>query len=142
MDLTGVRVLVVDDHEDSLDIEQELLEWAGAEVVICRTSDEARAAWEEGGFDVVVTDLCIPDRGGGELLRSMRATGDTTPALALSSWPDGFEREANAAGFDRFLEKPVATEVLIQTVGELAGVEEEPPVARRRGVRHGATSAP
>lgn len=142
MDLTGLRVLVVDDHQDSLDIEQELLEWAGAEVVVCRTSDEARAVWREGGFDVIVSDVMIPDRGAGELLRAMRAEGDTTPALALSSWPDGLEREALAAGFDRFLEKPVATDVLIRAVGELAGREPDARDVRPRRARHSATPTP
>lgn len=120
LELTGLRVLVVDDHPDSLDIEQEILDWAGADVVVTRSAKEARAAWKPGGFDVIVGDLRRVDHGAGALVPRLRAAGDDTPALALSGFPQIDEACARGLGFDRFLGKPVASEVLVDTVRELA----------------------
>lgn len=120
LQLSGVRVLVIDDHPDRLDIEQEILDWAGADVVVARSRREASAAWKTGPFDVVVGDLSRADRTAGALVGRLRAAGDHTPALALSGAPEIDEACARGLGFDRFLEKPIASEVLVDTVRDLA----------------------
>lgn len=103
--LKGVRVLIVDDHGDSLEMFMEALDFCGASVLGASSAREA--ATRLGGVDVVVTDLVMPDRDGIWLLEQVRGLPRRIPVLAISGIAVAHDTRVAAAGFDRVLLKPV-----------------------------------
>ena len=127
-DLSGVRVLVVDDDEDALESMATLLTSCGASVT---TAGSARGALdvlrrEEARQDVLVSDLSMPDLDGYALLRAIRAASPagvaSLPAIAVTAYASPMERElSSAAGYRLHLSKPVDERVLVAAVADLGG---------------------
>jgi CheY-like chemotaxis protein len=120
--LEGVRVLVVDDNADQLDILRDLLGHAGARVETARTAQEAFDAIQAALPDVLVSDLEMPHATGYALIRRIRATakGKDLPALAMTAYFEDEHREkALAAGFTAWLSKP-AMDSIVSVVARLA----------------------
>ncbi len=121
--LLGVAVLVIEDHEDTLDLFTLLLEEAGARVLPAPSCQRALGQLEGQTVDVIVSDLAMPGTDGWECIRRVRARPDANaicPALAVSgnaSMDDA--GRSQAAGFDAHLSKPVDPDVLISKVIEL-----------------------
>jgi two-component system CheB/CheR fusion protein len=118
------RVLLVEDDRQSADALQVLLETEGLEVTQASSSLEALEAAQRGGFDVVLTDLAMPDMDGHALLQALRRDPRTArvPVLALS----GLARPADVQraldqGFRVHLGKPVSLERLLAALGEVFG---------------------
>jgi signal transduction histidine kinase/ActR/RegA family two-component response regulator len=121
--LAGRRVLVVDDHEDTLRGIGVALEGAGADV---RCVGSARLALEQiGSFDphAIVSDLAMPEMDGFDLVRSVRAgegAHRAVPAIAVSAYASREDRErALAAGFQDHLPKPVDIPRLVDAIVRL-----------------------
>ena len=123
--LKGVRVLVVDDDPESLDVSAMVLRVAGAEV---RTATgpfgayEVIATWQP---TVVLTDLAMPGEDGFMLFRALRATfgerGVTVPIAAFTAYGTTENRaRALQAGFDLYLTKPIDPRQLTNAVAEMA----------------------
>jgi len=123
-DLSGLRVLVVDDEPDTLDLLRRVLGDSQAQVAAAPSVECALATL--GGFEphVLISDVSMPGRDGYELIREVRATAsaEQLPAAALSAYarPDDAER-ARAAGFQVHLPKPIEPDVLVKVVPRLAG---------------------
>jgi CheY-like chemotaxis protein len=123
--LRGVRVLVVDDDVESLEISATMLREAGAEV---RTASSAFVASDLAGAwspDVVLTDLAMPGEDGFMLLRAMRTAFARrrahVPVIAVTAYGTADTRvRAIRAGFDRCLTKPVDPFELTRAVAEAA----------------------
>jgi two-component system CheB/CheR fusion protein len=121
--LSGMTVLVIEDHEDTLDLFTLLLEEAGARVLSASSCQRALGHLEGRTVDVIVSDLAMPGTDGWECIRRVRARPDGNaicPALAVSgnaSMDDA--GRSRAAGFDEHLSKPVDPDVLISKVLEL-----------------------
>jgi CheY-like chemotaxis protein len=114
-----VRVLVVDDHGDTLEMMRILLERRGFAVDVADGLAEARRVVERRSPDVIVSDVCLPD-GSGLELRDVRAAGGPR-LIALTGMANAGDRdEALRAGFDRHMAKPVDPERLAQAILELA----------------------
>jgi CheY-like chemotaxis protein len=121
--LDGLRVVVVDDNADQLDILRDLLTHAGAQVEIARTAQEAFDAVQAAPPDVLVSDIAMPHATGYALIRRIRATrqGRDLPALAMTAYYEDEHREkALEAGFTAWLSKP-AMEAIVSVVARLAG---------------------
>jgi PAS domain S-box-containing protein len=124
--LVGLRVLLVDDDEDAMEMLAAFLGHSGAEV---STAVSAAAALKELGvraFDVIVSDIAMPVVDGYELMRRVRALdeacGGQTPAVALTAYAgDGDRAQALRAGYQRHLSKPVEPRELLQIIADLAG---------------------
>ena len=103
--LEGLRVLLVDDHLDTLDLLAQALAHQGAVVVTARS---ARLALDVAGpFDAVVTDFLMSGEDGVWLLRQLRARGVTAPVVALSGMSMAHSHALASADFARVLLKPV-----------------------------------
>jgi CheY-like chemotaxis protein len=114
--LTGVRILLAEDHPDMQLAIRLALESEGATVVGARDGIEAVDTLRSGGFDVVLMDLRMPKLDGLQATRSLRREGCAVPVIAISADPESMGRpDAVAAGCDDFLSKPFA-------VGDLVGV--------------------
>jgi CheY-like chemotaxis protein len=123
--LDGVRVLLVDDEPDAIDLAATILRAHGAEVLAAASTEEALRIFEQHRPAVVVSDLGMPGRDGFDLLRSIRslpeAAGAYVPALALSAYARPEEREtAIRAGFDEHVAKPFGSADLVAAVSRIA----------------------
>lgn len=111
------RVLIVEDNADASDVLRMLLEVEGHQVDIAGDGHAGLALALEGRFDAIVCDIGLPGLDGLELMTRLRAAQlDARPlTIALSGYGQPQDRErALAAGFDRYLVKPVAPGVLIE----------------------------
>jgi PAS domain S-box-containing protein len=115
--LKGVRVLVVEDDRDSLELLRVVLEGAGAKVT---ATPSARDALDTGeAFDVIVSDIGMPEMDGYTFIRSIRTreVGSKVPAVALTAYARPEDaRRAMRAGFQEHLSKPIAPSALIDIV--------------------------
>jgi CheY-like chemotaxis protein len=125
--LRGVRVLVVDDNLDHLDIMDALLRQAGAWVETARSAQEAFDRFQADPPAVVVSDLAMPEGTGYQLIRQIRTAlvGNTTPVIAVTAFGDREIREkALAHGFDEWVAKP-ASDAIVRTVARVASARRE-----------------
>jgi PAS domain S-box-containing protein len=123
-DLGGVRVLVVDDAPDERELFCEILSRAGAVVETAESTASALRAVDRMRPDVIVSDIAMPDEDGYILIRKLRAHGDpriaATPAVAVTAHARTEDRQnAIAAGFQRYVSKPVQPKHLVRAVGAL-----------------------
>jgi two-component system CheB/CheR fusion protein len=112
-----LRILVVEDHGDTADMIVEMLQLDGHAVQSARDVTTAREFCTRSTFDVLVSDLGLPDGTGLDLMRHLRSGGHVMPAIALSGY--GMERDirqSRAAGFDAHIVKPVDVDRLLQTI--------------------------
>jgi CheY-like chemotaxis protein len=124
-DLTGVRVLVVDDEVDARELFAMVLESCGAAVTIAASAAEAFAALRRERPDVLVSDIGMPGEDGNSLIRRVRALaaseGGATPAVAVSAFAGAEHRaRALASGFDLHVAKPFEPVALVAVVRRLA----------------------
>ncbi len=123
--LVGLRVLVVDDEADTLELLSVILEHSGASVTGVTSASAALAALDETRPDVIVSDIGMPGTDGNELLRIVRsltpAQGGATPAIALTAYAaDADRRLSLAAGFQIHMSKPIDPAELVAVVADLA----------------------
>lgn len=102
------HLLLIEDHAPTLKIMKRLLERMGHRVTAAETGAQAEALAEDGCFDLIVSDLGLPDCTGHELLQTLRGRGSRVKAIALS----GYGREEDidkslSAGFTAHVTKPV-----------------------------------
>ena len=119
-DLSGRRVLVVDDEQGVRALAQAVLEGVGCAVTTADGGVAALAALECEAFDAVLTDLTMPDLDGAAVLADVRSQGQNIATVLMSGYaPDVAERSAAGA----FLQKPFSRESLLTALGSaLAGV--------------------
>ena len=111
-------VLLVEDDLDLLEFLAAYLEARGARVVRAATCELARAALAGERFDLLVSDIDLPDGNGHDLL--LEARDRIAAAVALTGRRDGDSVDASrAAGFDAHLIKPCEPEILARVVASL-----------------------
>lgn len=114
-------VLVVDDHEDAREMLKTILESAGASVVTADSATTALDLLEARRFDLLVSDVGMPELDGLSFLRTLRERskerGGQTPAVALTAYARAADRiAALEAGFQAHVPKPVHHDELIATL--------------------------
>ncbi len=125
--LDDVRVLLVDDDPDTLQILSVMLEESKASVQIAASVREALEVLDWFTPDVLVSDLAMPDEDGYSLIGKIRqANGRNIPAVALTSYVRVEDRtRALSAGFNIFVPKPVQPNELIAAIANLAEPSDE-----------------
>ena len=114
-----VCILVVDDHADTVRVLRRLLELEGYGVLAATSADEAAALARRGDCDLIISDIGLPGRSGLELMAELRAQYGLR-GIALSGYTDRTDlAAARAAGFERFLAKPVQFDALVAAVKEM-----------------------
>jgi signal transduction histidine kinase len=123
--IQNLKILLVEDHADTAEAMADLLSLSGHQVTIAGSVAEALAAVRgDGVFDLVVSDLGLPDGSGIDLMRELSARHGLR-GIALSGY--GMEedvRQSLEAGFERHLTKPVSLPQLQATLREIAGAGE------------------
>ncbi|MBA3512983.1 MAG: response regulator [Pyrinomonadaceae bacterium] len=122
--LKGIRVLVVDDEPDALDLVVAVLRGRGAEVVPLDSAIEALEEIERQPFDVLVSDIEMPGMDGYALIRKIRGLpperGGKIPAAALTAYAGIEDRRCVlSAGYQTHIPKPVEPTQLTTVVATL-----------------------
>ena len=113
--LRSTRILLVEDAEDIRSVFAMLLKSEGAEVVATATGREAAEAAERQPFDVVLTDLGLPDIPGDVVIRHVLAKASRRPrVIVLTGYDEPFTSRARQAGADIVLNKPIAWPDLVE----------------------------
>jgi PAS domain S-box-containing protein len=125
-ELAGLTILVVDDEPDARALVQRLLEDHEARVASAGSVDEAMKLLSGRRFDLVVSDIGMPNEDGYALIRRLRALepaqGGTTPAIAVTAYARAEDRsKALRAGFQVHLVKPIEPGELISVAASLTG---------------------
>jgi CheY-like chemotaxis protein/nitrogen-specific signal transduction histidine kinase len=123
--LAGVRVLIVDDDADAMELVSRVLRGCEALVTTAGSAVEALASLERELPDVVLADIGMPEVDGYEFVKRLRAMGPRQgrdlPVVALTALARSEDRRrAMLAGFDLHLAKPVEPAELVAVVGRLA----------------------
>ena len=112
LDLTGIRVLIIDDDPDSRELVSMVIAQAGAEAITVASAAEFLNVLESFQPDVVVSDIGMPEVDGYMLLRQVRSLspdqGGQVPAIALTAYAGEIDQQqAIAAGFQKHIAKPI-----------------------------------
>jgi CheY-like chemotaxis protein len=123
--LGGLSILVVDDEPDARTVVAETLKLEGARVTVTDSAVAAFAKLQEAGahFDIIVTDIGMPEEDGYSLVRRLRAlqTGRQMLAIAVTGYASKSDVEAAMdAGFDLHVPKPVDFNTFVPMVRRLA----------------------
>jgi two-component system CheB/CheR fusion protein len=106
--LAGTRILLVEDSEDTREAFARLLELEGASVVTAGNAREAAEIARRQEFDVLLTDLGLPDISGDALITTVVATAARRPKIVVvTGYGEPYVSRARAAGADVVLVKPV-----------------------------------
>jgi two-component system CheB/CheR fusion protein len=126
--LEGLHILAVDDRIDTRDLVAFVLESYGAEVLTVASAKSAIAALTEnpGRYDVLISDIGMPEEDGYFLIREVRTlaaeAGGEIPAVALTAYASDKERQrAIEAGFQAHIAKPIKPIQLGLIIANLAG---------------------
>ena len=124
-ELTGLRVLVVDDESDSRELLSTVLEECGSEVVTAGSAKETILIMQKEQFDILISDIGMPEEDGYMLINKVRALpdeqGGRIPAIALTAYARVEDRvRALTAGFQVHIPKPVEPVELVAVVASLA----------------------
>jgi PAS domain S-box-containing protein len=125
-ELSGLRVLVVDDEPDARELTSTILSEGGATVVAASSASHALKLLDEQQLDVMLSDIGMPEQDGYELIRRVRqltSPAGKIPAAALTAFARSDERrQAMLAGFQLHISKPVEPTELTAAVACLARI--------------------
>lgn len=117
MGLEGIRILVIEDAADIRDVFAVLLKAEGAEVVATGSGREAAELASERQFDVVLSDLGLPDVPGDVLIRQIvAASKGRTRVIVVTGYGEPYVSRARQAGADVVFTKPVEWTRIIEHI--------------------------
>jgi CheY-like chemotaxis protein len=133
--LDGLRILIVEDEQDTRDFLGRFLVSYGAEVFAAASAEEALALLPTARANLLVSDIGLPEVDGYELLHRIRGMDASAaggiPAVALTAYARAEDRmRAFRAGYQAHIPKPVEPTELVATIADLAKLS-RPPGSRR-----------
>jgi CheY-like chemotaxis protein len=145
--LAYLRVLLVDDEADTREIFGEILRTAGATVVHAASMAEALNLFDHVRPDLLISDIAMPGGDGYALIRQLRRRGPErggwVPSIAVSAHArDEDRRRALAAGFERYVTKPVEPAGFLAAVREIAPPRRPEAASRAPGAGEAAPATP
>ena len=126
MEKQKIRILVIDDEDVIRDFLAEMFVTVGHEADVAATGPEGIAMFEANHYDVIFSDLGLPDMSGWDVAKAIRAKNAQVPIVLLSGW--GIQLDdvrIKECGVDLVLSKPCQMDELINAVDEV--------VKRQRG---------
>jgi CheY-like chemotaxis protein len=116
-----VRILVVDDQQDMLARIADMLAQTGHELVLQQDSKKALVQLHDESFDVLITDMMMPDVGGADIIRQIRRQNANLWIVAISGGSKDLSvntmlRISEAYGADRILYKPFRKPELLAAI--------------------------
>jgi PAS domain S-box-containing protein len=124
--LDGLKVLAVDDEPDMCEMLRTMIEKSGAEVAIANSAEQALAMLGRRQFDLIVSDIAMPEKDGYQLMQEIRHLapdrGGAIPAIALTAFARVEDRlRALRSGYQMHVPKPIEYAELITVMTSLAG---------------------
>ncbi|MDX2099325.1 MAG: ATP-binding protein, partial [Leptolyngbyaceae cyanobacterium bins.59] len=121
LSLKNLRVMVVDDEVDSLDLVKIVLEGEGASVEVATSAMAALRTLAQSQFDLLISDIGMPEMNGYTFIRQVRSflpqINRSIPAIALTAYAgETNQRQILAAGFQTHLEKPIDPQHLLDAI--------------------------
>ena len=118
--MDGLRILVAEDEAMLRMLSEKMLTKQGAVVRSVENGQLALDAFDPAEFDLVLTDLMMPQMDGHAFTAAIRQTGATTPIIAVTAAVVGDETDqVLQAGADAFITKPITAEKLIEALTAL-----------------------
>ncbi|MFN2499650.1 MAG: GAF domain-containing protein [Pyrinomonadaceae bacterium] len=119
---SALRVLIVEDQPDTLEMLVATFRSRGFETIACESASEALDCVNRQQFDILISDIAMPEMDGLQLIRDLRSRPGfaTVPAIALTGYASQTDaKSAISAGFDLHLSKPVDPGDLMAAVNNL-----------------------
>jgi signal transduction histidine kinase/CheY-like chemotaxis protein len=125
-ELTGLRVLVVDDEPDARELLRTVLEGCGVEVTTASTADDALQCFQKAPPDLLVSDIGMRGKDGYWLIQQIRRLpadeGGRVPAVAVTAYAATKDRtRALLEGFTNHVSKPTEPQELLAVVAASVG---------------------
>jgi CheY-like chemotaxis protein len=112
-----LKILIVDDQEIIRELISEILRSDGHNITVAATGVDALLQLNKGQFDLIISDLSMPDMTGSQLASEIRAKGDHTPFILLTGFGDEMLAQGSTPpGVDLVLSKPVTSASLYQAI--------------------------
>lgn len=116
------RILVIEDEEPVRTLLSEILQRAGHQVTATATGKEALAYFQQHTFDLVLTDLGLPEMNGWEVARQIRQSDATLPIIMVTGWGlqvlEQDQEKIQALQIERVITKPFDIAGLLHAVQE------------------------
>ena len=125
--MTALRILLVDDHKDSLSVLAKLLGMQGHTIRTATTYAEAVDVAGRQPCDLLVSDIGLPDRTGIELMQELRNRYDIKGIALTGHGDEQTVQDCLAAGFATRLLKPVGFSDLLDAIRDLEKPQDAPP---------------
>ena len=120
--IVGKQILLVEDNATNRMVVTRILEKQGADLTVATNGIEALSCLENKVFDLLLTDVFMPEMGGKELVQILRAgktSNSKIPVIALTAMGDIHEaEELKAYGVDHVILKPFNSKELIKSIAE------------------------
>ncbi|MEM5386070.1 response regulator [Paraburkholderia phymatum] len=128
----GLTILLIEDHADTAEVMAQLMRTLGHEVTVVGRVADALAATQSAPFDLIVSDVGLPDGTGLDFIKAFRERDDA-PAVALTGFgSDEDIRRCLEAGFTSHLTKPVNFSQLEQVIEGAAAAKAQRNVGQAR----------
>jgi DNA-binding NtrC family response regulator len=114
----SLKVLIIDDESSIRIFLKDVFERAGYTVVLAANGSEGLACARKERFDIIITDMVMPDLQGADMIAQLRTSGFDTPLVAMTGYSDGEANLAKAKDYcvDCVLYKPFVAEEVIAAV--------------------------
>ena len=120
-----MRVLVIDDDEQIRVLLQQMMEWAGFDVMVAENGKVAMQMHSAQPADLVITDLIMPEQEGLETISRLKKESAGIKIIAISGGgrigPEAYLPAALELGADKVFSKPFDVQEIVSTVKELLG---------------------
>ena len=122
--LSRKRILVVDDEPFVCDAVKMMLNFDGHTVETAHNAKEALAMFEEGKFDLVITDFAMPAMKGDELAAAIKARAPKQPVVMITAYAEMLQSSGNPLkGVDFIISKPFLLENLREAIAKVSPAE-------------------
>jgi CheY-like chemotaxis protein/anti-sigma regulatory factor (Ser/Thr protein kinase) len=116
------RILVIDDETDVGDVLRDLLTRDGHSVVVCHDAEAGLRQFQAEAFDLVITDLGMPEVSGWEVARQVKQARRETRVAMVTGWGDRIDpAEAEARGVDFVVAKPFKRDQIREVIAAALG---------------------
>lgn len=119
------RILIIDDDDSVRTVLVLTLRHFGHTAIEARNGTEGLELFQQGGVDLLITDIVMPEKDGLEVLMNLKRTQPSLKIIAISGGgrnsADDYLQIARLMGATKVLAKPFTSEVLMATVNELLG---------------------
>ncbi len=114
------KILLVDDDPEVSEVLEMMLDQIGNEVTVVSQGQEAITRFEPGDYDLVITDLGMPDISGWEVAKAVKQKSPGTPVVLITGWGVQLDSEQRSeSGVDGVIAKPFSKQVISDEMARL-----------------------